>query len=60
MYTINKIEVDQANCKDQQGQSVSYTVEVPMIITGLRPYRSATLPQKTDPKALPSMYDDPS
>lgn len=32
------MKIDKENCKNQQWQSVSYTVEVPMIITGLRPY----------------------
>ena len=36
------------------------TVAVPNIITGLRPYRSATIPQKTDVNALPSINAEPS
>lgn len=39
---------------------VTNTVTVPIIMTGFRPKRSAMIPQITDVKALPSMYEEPS
>ena len=39
---------------------VTNTVEVPNRITGFRPYRSATTPQKMDVNALPTKYAHPS
>ena len=36
------------------------TEVVPRIMTGFRPYRSATTPQKTEVKALPNINEDPA
>ena len=36
------------------------TVNVPKIITGLRPYRSAIIPQRIEVKDLPNINADPS
>uniref|UniRef100_A0A7C9D1B5 Uncharacterized protein n=1 Tax=Opuntia streptacantha TaxID=393608 RepID=A0A7C9D1B5_OPUST len=36
------------------------TANVPTIITGLRPYLSAMIPQATDVSALPSIKADPT
>ena len=55
------------NCKsiinfklDHLKIEVTNTVMLPIIITGFRPQWSATIPHKTDVRALPSMYEDPS
>lgn len=32
----------------------------PAVITGFRPYRSATIPHITEVKALPNINEDPS
>jgi hypothetical protein len=33
----------------------TYVEQIEIIITGFRPMRSATIPQKTDAKALPTI-----
>lgn len=59
LYHICRISL-MNNCIKKETSSTTNNVIMPNIMTGFRPYRSAIAPQRTEVKALPNIYADPS